>query len=74
MCEHLTISNFGGDAIHLRRLANEVANQVLLTVDFEASQTRSVLAFAGHFDQSMYQSFWVGLLEQLASHIRQPLQ
>tara|TARA_B110000483_G_C17877329_1_gene420324 strand:- start:130 stop:393 length:264 start_codon:yes stop_codon:yes gene_type:complete len=68
------ISNFGGDAIHLLRLANGVSNRVLLTADFEASQIRSVLAFAGHFDQSMCQSFWVGLLEQLASHIRQLLQ
>lgn len=68
------ISNFGGDATHLLRLANGVSNQVLLTADFEVSQTRSVLAFAGHFDQSMYQSFWVELLEQPASHILQLLQ
>ena len=27
-----------------------------MTADFGASQTRSVLAFAGHFDQSMCQS------------------
>jgi hypothetical protein len=68
------ISNFGGDGIHLRHLANGVSNRVPLTADFEAYQTRSVLAFAGHFDQSMYQSFWVELLEQPASHILQLLQ
>ena len=68
------ISNFGGDATHLLRLANGVSNRVPLTADFEAYQTRSVLAFAAHFDQSMYQSFWVELLEQPASHILQLLQ
>ena len=65
------ISNFGGDAIHLLRLANGASNRVPLTADFEAYQTRLVHAFAGHFDQSTSQSFWAELLEQSASRIRQ---